>query len=223
MVYQKLYTLTNVASSSPDYGSAVLPKTRNPQVEIITVSPTGSWSCWKSTNSNLHIMLQTKAEIGIVTSFSSNLLTTPASTQPLDWLLTSFYTAEKREYQLTSLVQYQSNTQIHLDSTHWIFTHVWRKLSSMHNRKLNFHNNNRKKDVTRRFAHTYNIDDLVWLHDPTKWGTKSTPIGQVHIQSYDDDGLNYRIADIHNERYQKAVHHNRLKLFRSKVPQQPKK
>lgn len=115
-------------------------------------------------------MLQTKAEIGIVTSFSSNLLTTPASTQPLDWLLTSFYTAEKREYQPTSLVQYQLRkftSTVHGSS----LTSEESFPASMHNRKLNSdNNNNRKKDMARRLAHaqSYNIDDLVWLHDPTK-------------------------------------------------------
>ena len=71
----------------------------------------------------------------------------------------------------------------------------------------------------------YNTGDLVWLHDPTNARNKLDPnwTGPFSILSSSEDGLNYKIADIHNERSQKVVHHNRLKLFRSKLPRQLEK
>ena len=71
----------------------------------------------------------------------------------------------------------------------------------------------------------YNSGDLVWLHDPVNARNKLDPnwLGPFSIMSSSDDGLNYRIADIHNERTQKVVHHNRLKLFRSRLPRRHEK
>ena len=68
---------------------------------------------------------------------------------------------------------------------------------------------------------TYNIGDLVWLHDPANARHKLRPnwTGPFSILSSSEDGLNYRIEDIHNVRIKKVVHHNRLKLWRSKLPE----
>ena len=66
----------------------------------------------------------------------------------------------------------------------------------------------------------YNTGDLVWLHDPTTSRNKLDPNwkGPFSILSSSDDGLNYRIVDIHDDRNRKLVHHNRLKMFRARMP-----
>ena len=65
----------------------------------------------------------------------------------------------------------------------------------------------------------YALGDLVWLHDPVNARHKLEPNwkGPFEVISASPDGLNYKIADIHNESVKKVVHHNRLKLFRSRA------
>ena len=64
----------------------------------------------------------------------------------------------------------------------------------------------------------YRPGDLVWLHDPVNARNKLEPNwrGPFAVKSTSRDGLNYSITDIHDGRT-KVVHHNRLKIFRSKV------
>ena len=61
--------------------------------------------------------------------------------------------------------------------------------------------------------------DLVWLHDPVNARHKLEPNwkGPFIVISVSPDSLNYTIADIHKENARKRVHHNRLKLFRSRA------
>ena len=65
----------------------------------------------------------------------------------------------------------------------------------------------------------YTPGDLVWLDDPANRRNKLEPNwkGPYTILSASEDGLNYQVGD-HNTR--KTVHHNRLKLYRSRVPQE---
>nr|XP_054761348.1 uncharacterized protein LOC129267744 [Lytechinus pictus] len=77
-----------------------------------------------------------------------------------------------------------------------------------------------KKDydvLTRTIKYT--PGDLVWLHDPINARHKLEPNwkGPFVIVSSSPDELDFKIADIHNENVKKLVHHNRLKLFRSKA------
>ena len=67
----------------------------------------------------------------------------------------------------------------------------------------------------------YNRGDLVLLHDPTNSRNKLEPNwkGPFKVYSSSDDGLNYDIVDIQDERIKRRVHHNRLKLHRARAPQ----
>ena len=76
-----------------------------------------------------------------------------------------------------------------------------------------------KDDYDRKLRLTkYNIGDLVWLHDPVNLRNKLEPNwrGPYEVISSSHDGLNYKVSDTHNEKTTKVVHHNRLKIFRSR-------
>ena len=75
---------------------------------------------------------------------------------------------------------------------------------------------------TRTRTVRYNTGDLVWLHDPTNSRNKLEPNwkGPFTITSSSDDGLNYDIVDTRDERFKRRVHHNRLKLHRSRAPRE---
>ena len=63
----------------------------------------------------------------------------------------------------------------------------------------------------------YKPGDTVWLHDPVIARNKLDPNwrGPFTVISSSLDGLNYKIVD--DKKKEKLVHHNRLKLFRSKA------
>ena len=80
-----------------------------------------------------------------------------------------------------------------------------------------------KDDYDRKLRLTkYSVGDLVWLHDPVNLRNKLEPNwrGPYEVISSSHDGLNYKISDIHDTKTTKVVHHNRLKIFRSRSPRQ---
>eukprot|EP00057_Strongylocentrotus_purpuratus_P015075 XP_011669549.1 PREDICTED: uncharacterized protein LOC105440753 isoform X1 [Strongylocentrotus purpuratus] len=78
----------------------------------------------------------------------------------------------------------------------------------------------RQYDVKKRIS-KYDTGDFVWLHDPTNIRNKLEPNwkGPFRVSSSSDDGLNYDIVHVHDEKFKRRVHHNRLKPHRARAPQ----
>lgn len=136
--------------------------------------------------------------------------------------LTPYFILHGREARIPASITCPVLTQPHVSPQEYVsdicarlrkaFQHTQQKSQQAQNRQKSDY------DTSTRMI-KYVPGDLVWLHDPVNARNKLEPNwkGPFVVISVSSDNLDYTIADVHNENATKLVHHNRLKLFRSRA------